>query len=239
MANPPAKVRWAIFLGIALLALIIRLPRLGDRPMHTDEAINAYITGQLLAGDSYQYDPKDRHGPILYAVAWPIAKLCGANSFADLTEQSLRIGPAIAGAGTILLFGVIADEIGMVAANVAALLFAVAPLTVYYSRYFIHETFFVAATLIFIIGGFRALETRSVKHGILTGVGAGLMLACKETATLHFAAFGIMALWWIISGKGEGPKFSSLIKPGAAALVAFCVVIVLLFTWCGGMSRDW
>jgi predicted membrane-bound mannosyltransferase len=57
----PTLARWAIFVALALLALAVRLPQLGVRPMHTDESINAYITGELLAGNSFHYDPQDRH----------------------------------------------------------------------------------------------------------------------------------------------------------------------------------
>jgi predicted membrane-bound mannosyltransferase len=55
--------RWAAFLAIALVGLAVRLPQLGVRPMHTDEAVNAYVVGQLLAGEPFTYDPQDRHGP--------------------------------------------------------------------------------------------------------------------------------------------------------------------------------
>ena len=37
--------------------------------MHTDEAVNAYIIGQLLAGRPFIYDSQDRHGPALAAIA--------------------------------------------------------------------------------------------------------------------------------------------------------------------------
>ncbi len=69
MGSLPPKVRWLLFAGLACLALAVRLPQLDRRPMHTDEAVNAYITGGLLAGGAYHYDPRDRHGPALYAVA--------------------------------------------------------------------------------------------------------------------------------------------------------------------------
>ena len=46
--------------------------------MHTDEAVNAYIVGQLLAGEPFQYDPQDRHGPALSALALPLARMQGA-----------------------------------------------------------------------------------------------------------------------------------------------------------------
>src|SRR3569833_4725338 len=95
--------RWIIFCALALLALAVRLPRLSERPMHTDEAVNGYITGDLLKGESFHYDPRDRHGPALYLFAKPIALLCGAKSFADLTETELRLTPVIVGRAPILL----------------------------------------------------------------------------------------------------------------------------------------
>ena len=143
---PSPKIRWTIFFLLALLALAIRLPQLGERPMHTDEAVNGYITGQLLAGEKYRYDPQDRHGPVLYLLAKPVVKLCGAKNFSELTETELRLTPVIIGSAMILLFGAAVEMFGFIPCLVAALLFAFAPLPVYYSRYFIHETLFVAAT---------------------------------------------------------------------------------------------
>ena len=83
--------RWAAFIFVALLGLAVRLPQLGARPMHTDEAVNAYIVGQLLAGETFTYDPQDRHGPALAALALPLARMQGARSFSDLTESELRL----------------------------------------------------------------------------------------------------------------------------------------------------
>jgi len=62
-------IRWAAFVAVALFGLALRLPQLDARPMHTDEAVNAYIVGQLLAGQKYTYDAQDRHGPALAALA--------------------------------------------------------------------------------------------------------------------------------------------------------------------------
>jgi uncharacterized protein (TIGR03663 family) len=236
LANPPLKIRWAIFFTIALLALAFRAPRLGERPMHTDEAINAYITGRLLAGKEYKYDPKDRHGPALYAISFPVAKLSGAKTFSDLTETSVRAGPAIIGALAILLFGFLVDRFGKPSAIAGAILFAISPLPVYYARDFIHETLFVAATLAFIVFALRVGESKSVRDGILTGISAGLMLATKETATIHFAAFGIAAAWWLWATRPvDAPRreWHSAPKPAVAALVSFCCILLALYSWWG------
>ena len=124
--------------------------------MHTDEAVNAYIVGQLLAGEPYTYDPQDRHGPALAALALPLVRVQGAKSFSDLTESELRLTPVVAGTVTILLFGAAVEMFGFVPSLLAALLFAVAPLPVYYDRYFIHESLFCAATFGLILSGWRA-----------------------------------------------------------------------------------
>jgi predicted membrane-bound mannosyltransferase len=44
-ASPLRRARWPIFVLIAFAGLALRLPQLGVRPMHTDEAVNAYIVG--------------------------------------------------------------------------------------------------------------------------------------------------------------------------------------------------
>lgn len=224
------KIRWAIFLLIALLALAVRLPQLGERPMHTDEAVNGYITGQLLAGEKYHYDPQDRHGPVLYLLAKPIAQLCGAKNLAELTETELRLTPVIVGSAMILLFGPAVEMFGFIPCLIAALLFAFAPLPVYYSRYFIHETLFVAATFGLILSGWRAVKANSISATFMAGLCAALMLASKETAVIHFFALGVagVAVWlWKPDRKFPAPKIL------ITGLLVFVVATILLFTWGG------
>ena len=186
--------RWPAFIVIALLGLAVRLPQLGARPMHTDEAVNAYIVGQLLAGEPFTYDPQDRHGPALAALALPLARMQGANSFSDLTESELRLTSVAAGTITILLFGAATEMFGFIPCLLSALLFAVAPLPVYYDRYFIHESLFCAAMFGLILSSWRAFNGRSIGYAAVAGACAALMLACKETAILHFFALAVAAL---------------------------------------------
>ncbi|MCB0293433.1 MAG: hypothetical protein KDH97_24480, partial [Calditrichaeota bacterium] len=50
---------------ILALALLLRLPGLERRPMHTDEAVHAVKFGALLEEGFYEYDPFEYHGPTL------------------------------------------------------------------------------------------------------------------------------------------------------------------------------
>ena len=220
-----------LFLSIAVLALLLRLPALDARPMHTDETVNAYLIGELLTGHGYHYDPRDRHGPALYAATLPIVRLAGAHNLAELNERLLRLVPALMGALAVFLFLPLVRALGW-SAWVAALLWAIAPLPLYYNRYFIHETGFVAATLMLLVGGLRAAVTTGVRASgwaIIAGIGAGLMLAFKETAVLNFAALGVAALAaaWPLNYAAWRP----IVQRKLLGVVVALAVTLLFYTW--------
>ena len=225
------------FFIIALIGLAIRLPKLDARPMHTDEAANAYIVGQLLAKEPFIYDPQDRHGPALAALALPIVRMQGARSFSDLTESELRVVPVVAGTITILLFGSAVEMFGFIPSLLAAILFAVAPLPVYYDKYFIHESLFCAATFGLILSGWRASQTRSSRQAALAGVCAAFMLACKETALLHFLALAAAAVVLRFTSLREaGQMRQGQWRTIFTAAISFLLLSAALFTWFG---RNW
>jgi uncharacterized protein (TIGR03663 family) len=211
----------------------VRLPQLGERPMHTDESVNAYLTGELLAGGNFRYDPQDRHGPALFVIAAPVVKLLGAKRFSDLTETQLRLSTVLTGTAMILLLGAGVEMFGFIACLVAALLFAIAPLPVYYSRYFIHETLFVAATLGLMLAGWRAWQKKSLLSAALAGLCAALMLACKETAVIHFFALGVAIICGIFLPPREKLAAPKIV---ATAVGVFLFAGILLFTWFG---KNW
>jgi uncharacterized protein (TIGR03663 family) len=205
--------------------------------MHTDEAINAYIVGQLLAGETFAYDPQDRHGPALAAFALPLAWMQGARSFSDLTESELRLTSVVAGTITILLFGAAVDMFGYVPSLLAAMLFALGPLPVYYDRYFIHESLFCAATFGLILSGWRAFQMRSVGYAALAGACVALMFAGKETAILHLFALAIAAIVFRIRNlRGERLVAFRRPWPLLATGGTFLALLAILFTWFG---RNW
>ena len=233
LGGMPPWLRWAAFGLAAGLGLLVRLPQLGARPMHTDEAVNGYIIGELLAGQAFRYDPQDRHGPALAAVALPLVRMQGAKTLSGLTESELRLTTVLAGTVSILLFGAAVEMFGFVPCLVAAILFACAPLPVYYDRYFIHESLFVAATFGLILVGWRAWTKHSVRQAALAGGCAALMLACKETAVLHFFALAVAAVVFCLAERAAGWWRPKAMLAGAAA---FLLVSVILFTWFG---RNW
>src|SRR6202012_4634042 len=94
---------------------------------------------------------------------------------------------------------------------IAAVLFASASLPVYYDRYFIHESLFGAATFGFILSGWHAWRKDSVGLASLAAVCAAIMLACKETAILHFLALAVaMFVFWFWNLRRKNISWISL-----------------------------
>jgi uncharacterized protein (TIGR03663 family) len=233
-AVPSRWIRWPVFLVVALCGFGLRLPQLGARPMHTDEAVNAYIVGQLLAGDAFTYDSQDRHGPALFVLALPLVRMQGGRTFSDLTESELRLAAVLAGTVTILLFGAAVEIFGFLPCLIAAALFAGASLPVYYDRYFIHESLFVAVTFAWILSGWRACATKSIAWAALAGACAAFMLACKETAIIHFFAGAAAAtIFWLWNWRGKSLAGLLRVRAVAVAAGSFLLVFLAVFTWFG------
>jgi uncharacterized protein (TIGR03663 family) len=182
----------AVFLGLVPLvvlgALLLRLPGLGLRPMHHDEANQALKLGRLLETGEYRYDPADHHGPSLYYLSWILARALGRTTLASLDEADLRLLPALFGAGTVLLLLCFAGAVGRTAALAAGALAAASPAFTYYSRFYIQESIFVFFIAAFALALWKWRNRPSSGWALAAGAGAGLMFATKETSIIIFAA---------------------------------------------------
>jgi uncharacterized protein (TIGR03663 family) len=226
--------------AIALAAgLALRLARLDVRPMHHDEANQAVKFGALLERGEYRYDAHDHHGPTLYYLTLPAAWLRGQATFASLDERTLRGVTAVFGAATILLLPLLSAGVGRTAVAAAAVLLALSPAMVFYSRMFIQESLFACFTLAFVIAvGRVAVSSRAVSGGggpgwsAVAGVAAGLAVATKETSVIVLPAALLSAgiSWWSLGV--ERPRTAPLAGQwGTAALVglAAATAVAALF----------
>jgi len=189
-----------LILIVAAGALCFRLPRLDLRPMHTDEAIHADKLGILLDTGRYTYNPREYHGPTLYYFTLPCVWLTGARSYAEIrNEIPLRIVPVFFGAGLILLFLLLQDGLGRRASLCAALLTALSPAMVFYSRYYIQEMLLVFFTFAAIVSIWRYTRSRKLGWALLAGACLGAMHATKETCVIAYAAMlgaGVLTILW-------------------------------------------
>jgi uncharacterized protein (TIGR03663 family) len=156
-------------------------------PVHTDEAVNASILGEMLEGRPYRYDPIDRHGPTLYYATYPVVRAFGAHSLGDLEAWELRLVPAFLGAGLLCALALFLPAFPPPALLASALWLGVGAPFVYYGRYWIHETLLVLLT--FLLLGFSWRFARTFRKGwaIAAGLAAGALLATKETSVITLA----------------------------------------------------
>jgi uncharacterized protein (TIGR03663 family) len=199
--------RWSAlaFLLALGLALGLRLPALDRRPLHNDEGVNAAKLAALLERGDYRYDPHEYHGPTLHYFSLAIVWLTGARDAAALSDSRLRLAPVLFGVGLILLLLPMRTDLGNFATGAAALLIAVSPAMVFYSRYFIHELLLVFFTLLALVAGWRYWQTRRLHWAMLGGAGLGLMWATKETFVFNLAAAGtaILGVWLWENSRGR------------------------------------
>ena len=188
--------RWTLALALLLItagALVFRAPRLTARPFHGDEAIHAVKFGELQETGSFQYDPKEYHGPTLHYFTLPVMWLTG-RGYMDASEAYYRIVPAIFGAGLVLALWLVRREMGGWETVCAGVLTAVSSAMVFYSRYYIQEMLLVFFTFVAIASGCRYARSGKAGWAILCGLCLGMMHATKETWVIQLAAMGGAAI---------------------------------------------
>jgi predicted membrane-bound mannosyltransferase len=233
-------MKWSIICVVLILAATIcsvalRLPQLKQRPMHGDEAVHAFKFGELLEDGFYDYDPNEYHGPTLNYFTLIPAWCARAQKSTDLSETTLRIVPVFFGVLLILLLLLMVDGLGRAGSICAAVLTAISPAMVYYSRYYIQEMLLVCFTFGVIASGYRYSRSKSIKWAILAGIFLGLMNATKETCIIAYGSMVLaLVLTLLMSGRQNGSVLNPIktIKPChlIAALVAAAIVSVLFFS---------
>ena len=141
-AGVGALVALALTAGLAL-----RLARLDVRPMHHDEANQAVKFGALLERGEYRYDSYDHHGPTLYYFSLPFAWLRGQVDarLARRTDASRRDGACSARRQSCSCCWS-PPASGATAVATSAVLLALSPAMVFYSRMYIQESLFACFT---------------------------------------------------------------------------------------------
>ncbi len=224
--------RWresSFFLVAILLAAALRLPGLAARPMHADEAVHADKFGTLLEGGAYAYDPSEYHGPTLYYLTLLPAWAQGASRYVEIDEVTLRCVPAVLGVALVAAHLGARALLGFPGAALAALLAALSPAMVFYSRYYIHETPLVFFSFCALLAAWRYLRQPAAGWAVLAGASAGLMLATKETAPL---ALGSMVLALGLTDltdrwrRDEAPPLHRLVE-GRHLLLALAAAVVV------------
>jgi uncharacterized protein (TIGR03663 family) len=217
-------------LAYALLvaaALVLRLYDLGSRPFHHDESQDAYFSWILFTNGDYEYQPI-LHGPLRFYLTAGIFSIFGDSNF------TARLAPALMGTAMVAMPYFLRRQLGRVAAFTAAVLLAIGPTYLYFSRFAREDIYFAAISFALLVVVFRFLDTPRGWHPALIGALIALGFATKETMYIAgFVAFTFFAILLVREGRG-GPTRAALRSVGweawVWALAAFAVVFTLMFT---------
>ena len=184
-----------VFLLVALAAAAMRLWQLDGRTMHYDEAIHLHYAWQLAQGTEFAHSPW-MHGPLQIELVAVFIMLFGDTDFVA------RIPYALFGVILVILPYFLRRQIGAWGAGCAAVILALSPALLYFSRFGRNDILMAVWALILLI-----LLWRYSEHGrgrYLYGAAAvtALMLATKETAYfvilfMGLAAFGLGWRAWL------------------------------------------
>jgi len=222
-----------LILAATIAAVALRLPLLEQRPMHGDEAVHAEKFRLLLEEDFYRYDRYEYHGPTLNYLTLIPAWLSSAEKLTEINEFTLRIVPVFFGVLLVLLLLLMVDGLGRTVAVCAAILTAISPAMVFYSRYYIQEMLLVCFVFGAIACGYRYTRSKNIVWALLTGVFLGLAHATKETFIIAFDSMLLALVLTLLPRTKNGAQRTAFwcgVKPSHfIAVVAAAVVVSALF----------
>lgn len=196
-----------LFLLALLAACLFRLPFLGLRPLHHDEANQAFKFGDLLEKGEYRYDRTEHHGPSLYYLSLPFAWITSKTSFASLNEVTLRLVPALFGVGIVFLLLLLKSGFSKEAIFFSGIFAAISPVMTFYSRFYIQETLLVFFLVGAIATGWRYSQNPSILWAATSGFFGGMMYSTKETSIIAFGAIiGACVISYLSLNKSDQLK---------------------------------
>jgi len=215
------------------------LYRLEARPVHGDEANQAYRTGILYERGQYRYDPHEHHGPTLYYATLPLLKICGATDFKSSEIWMYRLLPALAGIVLPAALLLTVYLFGYTIAGLAAAFTAVSLPFVYYSRFYIQEMLYVVFIWAFLATFLQYCRTPRLTLATLSGFFGGLAFCTKETIVLSAAAFcvGVCASFAQMRGLWDALPVSKRRQHGLFFILSAVVPVVVLYSSFGANMK--
>jgi uncharacterized protein (TIGR03663 family) len=171
-------------LAITALALAVRLVGLGVRIFHWDEGRVAYWILRYHESGQFAYRPIV-HGPFLFIVNDWVFSI----PFLGATDFSARLIVAVVGGLLPLSAWLLRDHLRDVEVVALAVVLAVNPLLVYYSRFMRNDVLVGAFAFVALALFVRALDRRDVRLVYPAAAVMGLAFTTKENAVVYVLCY--------------------------------------------------
>ena len=174
---------YLLFVGLAGVALALRLYGLGEMAVHHDESLHGFHAWLISVGEPHRHTPL-MHGMFLFEIVAGSFFLFGDNEF------TMRLPMALFGTGLVLIPLLLRRHLGDSGALITAVLLSFSPAIFYYGRFARNDIFMAVFALLMVVAMFRYMDTRrSLWLFVLAGLMA-LAAATKETAYILAVIFG-------------------------------------------------
>ncbi len=216
-----------IWSALIVIALIVRLIALGERPFHHDESQDAYFSYLFRQSGDYQYNPL-LHGPFRFYLTALMYVLFGDTDF------TARLAPALMGAAMIPLCWALRPLVGRIAAFATAVLLAFGSSYLYFSRFAREDIYVACLTLALIVVIWRFIDKPRKFYPALIGLLVSLSFATKETTFITVFVMGTFFLFALCIPPWRKQVWGAVTSAGLDGwgwcLAAFAASFTILFT---------
>jgi uncharacterized protein (TIGR03663 family) len=200
------RLEIAIWVGLIVLAFVLRMWDVGSRPFHHDESQDAYFSFTFSKDfGSYEYNPL-LHGPLRFYLTALNYKLFGDSNV------TARLAPAYMGTLLVALPYLLRHQLGRVAAVAAGVILAVSPSILYFSRFAREDIYLAAITLAIMVTAFRFVRRPHALTLSLLGALCALSFATKESGLVSIVFVGgffvIAAIVHGVRARRTGAKYT-------------------------------
>ena len=228
--------RWelAAYLLLLAVALGMRLWDLGGRTLHYDELLHAWYSWLYAEGRGFVHTPI-MHGPFLFNTNAALYVLFGSS------DTVARLLPALFGTVLVGLPYLLRRELGRPGALVAAVLLAVSPNLLYFSRFIRNDIYMAVWVLGLVIVMWRFMERPRLRL-LFAWVGLwAFAFATKETAYIVAAILGLALLLMALPDLARWAKDRlplANLPPAGALLLVLVTVTLPLWAPALGLFQD-
>jgi predicted membrane-bound mannosyltransferase len=201
-----------LWIAVLLLATILRFWDLGAKPLHHDESEHAYFSLMFARyPPGYMYDPL-LHGPFqfhaegivfkLIMIAESIFGVGGLSGHPWINDGTARILPAVVGIGIVALPLGLRRDLGRIGALIAALLLAVSPAFVYFSRFLREDIYFNFFMFAMVVCAVQYAHKRTIRWMVGLFVAMVFAYATFEgiyLTLLVFLSFLVILVLWEVA----------------------------------------
>lgn len=185
----PEKLSWGLLIAVSL---VMRLSGLGVRALSHDESLHALYSWYLSEFFSYEHDPM-MHGPLLFHLNAGIYRVFGVSDF------TARLLPALAGTACVAMLWLYRRWLGRRGAFAAAVLVAINPGLLAYSRYLRNDIYICLFTLLMVWAILRYAAERKSVYLFWLSAGLAFSFVCKEVSFIHGTVLGAISVGFTLA----------------------------------------